>query len=413
MRYLSFLLLLTITAPQLSQIIENVPLRQFQEFPQAEIKNFSIGSYGFGNRQNSYNPYYSWDDTSRVLDRQTLTRLYISLGGAFNSGGRRQFSIQPEENKNFENVLTFRPDFLAKFWYRNFLLQLSYANEYQLRLMQSGVNYSYDLDPFTIDINKQEVKVAANTLLLALSMLTSPSFSLTVGASTKSLSYTWIPGDLQPAEFKTGLFNNLQYLFSANFKLKERLQSYLLFRTQTANEAIIDGSVKLNGVEIPFPQVVVSYYGLVGYGVLGEIGERANLSIEMRHQFLEAVDTTQAALAAGTAEKHIWNNEIVFGASVKPAARLKIGALFSYYLKYDNNLYYRYISGEVNGEPAASFARIAHPYSVAISGEYAFRSLILRGFYQYSKSSYQTGSTDIVKDSGQFISFQAGYYFSL
>lgn len=413
MRYLLLILLSFYCAPLIAQIVENVPLKEFQEFPQAELKNFSVGNYGFGQRQNDYNPYYFWDDSVRINRAGENLNLFLSLGGNFNIAGERKYSVKTDQYQDFTNHLTFRPNLAAKIWYHYFLLQLNYTNGYLFRQKQTGVNIAYNFDPFGLIVTQQELSVEQNTLMAALSMMSSPALSLTIGALSNIFNYTWTPNELDPVEFRSGLFNNLQYLFAANFKVKKRLQSYLLFKTQKANVALPEGNLKLSNVTVTFPAAKVSYYGTVGYGVQWKTSEQLNLSLEMRHQFLEASDTTLGAILAGSEERHVWNNEIILGTDFTFSGRLKFGALFSYYLKYDNNLDIRHISGSSNGEPVVSFARITDPYSLVFSGEYFTETLVIRGFYQFSKSVYKTDGQLFSEDIAHFVSINLGYYFSL
>jgi hypothetical protein len=413
MRYFLLILLSCLSLPVIAQFVENVPVKEFREFPQAELKFFSIGNYGFGRLQNEYNPYYYWDDSARVNRAGEKSNIFLSLGGNLNIAGSRSFSIQSDQYRDFNNQLTFRPYLAAKIWYRYFLLQLNYTNDYLLHKKHTGVDITYNFDPFDLIVTEQEISVEKTTFMAALSMMTSPTVSLTIGALSSSFNYTWTPNDLDPVEFRSGLFNNLQYLFAATFKIKKRLQSYLMFKTQKANVALPEGNLKLSNVTITFPAAKVSYYGTVGYGILWQTSEQLNLSLEMRHQFLEAVDTTRGAVLAGSDERHIWNNEIILGTGFKVYNQLKIGALFSYYLNYDNNLDIRYLSGQSNGEPVVSFARITNPYSLVISGEYFTERLVIRGFYQYSRSSYQDNGATFLDDSAHYIAVRAGYYFSL
>lgn len=413
-------LLITIIAsgilpmPLFSQVVENIPLKEFQEFPQAETKNFGIGSYGFDAQGNFYNPFYHENDSLRGAANSNPSNFYISLGGNFNIAGFR-YSYDPAGNqeKTFENVLTVRPNFLAKFWYKYFMAQLSYCNDYLLNQRDKSGTFTYESNGSQVTTNEQGLTVEKNTLLLAVSMLASPSLSLTLGAATGSFRYTWDLTVVEPAEFTSGLFNDLQYLFAANFRVKERWRGYLQFQTQKANVSLPNGSLKLENAEITFPFATVSYYGNVGYGIERKLLEKLDISLEMRHQFLEVSDTTQAALQSGKAEKHIWNNELIAGTCFQIAPPLKAGALFSYFLKYDNNLDIRYLSDGSGGNPAVYFARIANPYSIAISAQYNYKKIVLRGFYQFSKSTYKTGDELFLEDAAHFVSINLGYNFSL
>lgn len=400
--------------PLFSQVVENIPLKEFQEFPQAEIKNFGIGSYGFDPQGNFYNPFYHENDSLRGAADGNQSDLYISLGGNFNAAGLRySYDAAGNKEKTFENVLTFRPNFLAKFWYRYFMAQLSYANDYLLNQQDKSGSFTFESNGLQVTTGEQNLTVEKNTLLLAVSMLASPSLSLTLGAATGSFRYTWDLTIVKPAEFTSGLFNNLQYLFAANFRVKERWRGYLQFQTQKSNVSLPNGSLKLENTEITFPFATVSYYGNVGYGVERNVFEGVNISFEMRHQFLEVSDTTQATLVSGKTEKHIWNNELIAGTSFQPAPFLKAGALFSYFLKYDNNLDIRYVSEGSGGDPVVYFARIANPYSVAISAQYNWEKIVLKGFYQFSKSTYKTGDELFLKDTTHFVSINLGYNFTL
>lgn len=413
MRFFLLFLLILAGSPVSAQVVDNVPLKEFRELPQAELKSFSIGNYGFGAEQNDYNPYYFWDDSVRINRAGENLNLLLSLGGNLNIAGERGYSIQADQYQNFTNHLTFRPNLAAKIWYHYFLLQLSYTNDYLFHQEQTGVNINYSFDPFGLTVTRQALSVEQNTLMAALSMMSSPALSLTIGALSNSFNYTWSPNDLDPVEFRTGLFNNLQYLFAANFKVNRRLQSYLLFKTQKANVALRDGNLKLSNVTVTFPAAKVSYYGTVGYGIQWKTFEQMNLSLEMRHQFLEAVDTTLGAILAGSEERHIWNNEIILGTDIKFSDQVKFGALFSYFLKYDNNIDIRYITGSSNGEPVVSFARITNPFSLVLSAEYFTEKLFIRGFYQFSKSTYKTNGQLFSEDIAHFVSVNLGYYFSL
>jgi hypothetical protein len=413
MFYILLILLSFFTLPIAGQVVENVPLKEYQEFPQAELKDFSVGNYGFGRRQNHYNPYYYWDDTTRIDEAAENLTFFVSFGSNFNTAGARTNNVQSQEFKDFKNELAFRPNFLTKIWYRYFLFQLSYSNDYLLHRKQTGVNIRYNFDPFDLVVNQQKIFVQQNTLMAALSMITSPSVSLTIGAFSNSFNYTWTPNDLEPVEFRSGLFNNFQYLVAGNFKFKQRWQSYLLFKTQKANVALPEGNLKLTSLPVPFPAAKVSYYGTVGYGIQWQALEKVNLSLEMRHQFLEAVDTTLAAILAGSDERHIWNNEIILGTSFKFGDQLKIGALFSYFLKYDNNLDIRYSPDNSNQEQEVFFARIDHPYSVVVSAGYILNRFVMRGVYQFSKSTHKADNKLFLEDISHFISINLGYNFSL
>ncbi len=427
MKYL-LLIVWVLALPAYCQLVENTPFQQFREFPHAEIKNFGIGNYGFDPLENQYHPYYHenefqppdfrddpFHETPHHLD--SIANFYFSFRSNLNVAGGRNSLVSSENveaSSGFKNAAQIKPNLFAKYWLNAFLLHFSYTNDYQLSLKQDGDAVTYNFNFARVTADQQEVNISKSTLQLVASLLASPQLSLNLGLLTSRFDYTWDLGETNPVEYKAGLFKNFQYLFSISYQWSESFRYYLNFKSQKANFDLSEANLRLDNNVISLPIVFSSYYGNIGYGIQKSFWRRLKVSAEMRHQFLEVNDTTGVSNPlGGIDERHIWNNEIAIGANYQFSKRLKMGVLYTRFLKYDNLIYLRIIETEADGSEKLSIAHINKPASFILSGRYNLGKFILRGVYQYSGNEYKSGSRTILEDAIHFASVGFGYNFSL
>lgn len=413
-----FLLLFTIFLN--AQVTDNVPsaLQTFREFPVGEMRNFGIGSYGFDPLENRYNPQFDSLNAS----------FYFSTGGNLTLIGDRQFEqllAGYNSPQNYQHNIAYLPNFTAKLQYYPFQLHAGYQNELLYNRKLENTTETLTFSSQTVIAAGQTHEVSQNGLYLALSMETSPTVSITLGASSRSFRHQW---DVQsapdspraidaPAKFSSSLFNNLQYLFSANWQMSPRAKSYLTFQTQKSQVSLTEDQLRLDFITSNFSAANVGYFGHIGYGISYDITPKLMLSMELRHQFLEESDTTFAARSAGVGERHIWNNEIVLGSRWQAGNAFTFGALFSYYYKYDNVIYPRFSFSDENsnsGEEVLAFAHLNQPWALVFSGQYQRGNFFARGFFQWASAEYQLndGST-IVSDPQSTLTLMIGWLYNL
>lgn len=396
----------------IAQIVEETPtpIAQFREFPHAELRNFAPGSYGFDGAGNRYNPH--WE--------KSAGRFRLMLGGNTNLSGSSELTAAGSNLNgagNFTNSSIFRPNAMANIWYQQFMLQLSYSNDYLYRKIRDQENSSYIFSTTEVRVSAQTLSTTRHSLQAALSLQTAPNFSLTLGVASTSFRQRWEltpaagAADIEPADYASGFFRNLQYLFAANYRFHPRGDSYLVFKTQKSNVILTDDEKRPGLIVSTFPDANTSYFGHVGYGMQVALLPQLFLSLEMRHQFLEISDTTAAAVYSGTDEAHLWNNEWIAGVKYQPAPGLTLGLLYARYLKYDNTLNIRYLDGEVNGAPQVAFARLDKPQAIVLSGEYRFSALRFRGSYQLAQIKYVNGGETLLEDRSGSMTVEVGYDF--
>lgn len=407
-----FLAILLSGSALFAQLVEKTPtpIAQFREFPHAELRNFSTGSYGFDGAESRYNPH--WEASA--------ARFRLTLGGNLNLTGSSELTAAGSNlngSGNFANGLTFRPNLMANIWYQQFMLQVSYSNEYLDRKTRDQENSTYTFSTTEVTASAQTLLTTRHTLQAALSLQASPDFSLTLGAASSSFRQRWEltpaagSADIDAADYAAGLFKNLQYLFAANYRFHPEWNSYLVFKTQQSNVILTDDEKRPGLIVSTFPDANASYFGHIGYGVQTALRPQLFLSLEMRHQFLEISDTTAAAVYSGVDEAHLWNNELIAGIKYRPAPALTLGLLYARYLKYDNTLNIRYLDGEINGVPQVAFARLDKPQAIVLSGEYRFSALRFRGSYQLSQIKYGNSGETLLEDRIGLLTVEIGYDF--
>ncbi len=403
-----------------AQVTDKVPsaLQIFREYPVGEMRNFGIGSYGFDALENRYNPQYDSLDAS----------FYFSTGGNLTLSGDRQFEQQLagyDALQNYQHSTAYLPSFTAKLQYYPFQLHAGYHNEVLYNRKLTNTTETLAFSSQTVIAESQTHEISQNSLYLALSMQTSPTLSITLGAFSRSFRHQW---DVQsapespraieaPAKFSSSLFNNLQYLFSTTWQMSPRAKSYLTFQTQKSQVSLTEDQLRLDFITSNFSAANVGYYGHVGYGLSYKMSDKILLSLELRHQFLEESDTTFAARSAGVGERHIWNNEIILGSRWQASNAFTFGALFSYYYKYDNVIYPRFAFSDGSssgGEEVLAFAHINQPWALVFSGQYQRGNFFARGFFQWASAEYQLNDgSALVSDPQAALTLMIGWLYNL
>ncbi|RMF57609.1 MAG: hypothetical protein D6748_10805 [Calditrichaeota bacterium] len=388
------LLVIVLVFPSLAQIISTNSNGFFPEIPQAEIKDFSLGSYGFGPDGNRYNPG----------NFKRTSGFYLSVGMVSSVAGGITFlnaSKIDDHLKVYENSSLFRPNFLAFYRHQNVVVQLSFANDYLFYYktkpgLTPTPNYDFhtNIGVFRVTSDRQEIQTLMRTLQVATSIHSFNNFTLTLGILSPSIKRIFDIKVIDPVVYKSDFLKEFQYFVSLNYRSKRGIKAYLQFLSQDSHVPLSDGIYKLDTITLVDTGNTAFYYGRIAYGVQTGGPSSFKLSLEMRHQFL----TNELS--------DIFNSEAILGA-IYQREKFALGILYTRYLKYETLT--------PLPQSAFDFSEITTPYSVGLSIGFKTQNLAIKALYQYSKSRYKLDkATNLWSENvSQFISVNLGYYLDL
>jgi hypothetical protein len=326
--------LLNITCIAQSQIMEN---NCFDFFfggkPESEMKMYGIGSLGFGEWGNNYNPKYL-----------ELPQSIIIKGGILYSmtGNTYEFLMNKSDDEIYKNNTRVLPSIDLFFKAEDWLFQIDYFYSTYSDATPIGGTFTFVFPNksgskyYRIISQDPQFQLMNQRLQFAISKRVTDDVSMGLGiifnGTNQIIDFNT---SADKWEYSTSMFDYPQFLASINCIL-DPVNIYFLCKTQRTELSSKASSFQINGDDIETNIPFVSYPGLVGYGIEYNIKENLSVSLEMAHHYcVEDIKRWIDQWRSLHVHQDMWNNEIILGIKYTPLNNVSLGVLYDSYLKYD------------------------------------------------------------------------------
>ncbi len=393
MKFPFLLISLILGTPLFSQVLvqnfQNDPF--FGESPQAITRSTGIGNYGFDSEEGFFNP----------TDSNSKSEFLVGISSLMNIDGGTYRTNRANESRSYStNIFNNSFDLFLKYKHKEYNFHLNYFTN--LYLHQQGQNgfdallffKTYDGPLSILGINP-EYQISNNVLQFAVSRKIG-KFTIAGGFLTNHYIYKIILDDPYSVELKTSFLENFQLLLSLNYEFKNFLRFYLLGRTASSEIELIPNINPNLSQIIREYKLLVSFPGLVAYGVQYNILDDLKLSLEMCHDWLPYNDDPNLFVRW---HQELFTSEIILGVNYNIFDSWKIGAMYSTFLEYSSGVR---LEHHVAYQGAEFFPLDKlRMYKAATSYKYKDWSVQLN--YQYGVSEYNIYDDGIVEEKSQFL----------
>ncbi|MCK4688647.1 MAG: hypothetical protein KAT66_10990 [Candidatus Lokiarchaeota archaeon] len=364
----------------------------FCDSPYADIKQTGIGSFNF--------------DKFNLLNNKTYeeSKLQISVNFLVDVNSSRLCKesheiYEIEEYQMFSNDLKISPEFFVRYNINNYSLEIkNYYSKYLNPKQAEGQLYT-----------KINFHISNQVLEFSIIKNINNNIFASAGILTNNFNYSinWTNFNIE-ALSQTKYFDQFQFTGSFCYLFNSKLRVYFHFKTQKSK-------VKLSPSKFDLPNIsenlienntVVSYPGLLAFGVQKTFITNLNISFEVLNHFLFANEHFTIHHLSGIDRtydyKHsTWNPELALGLNYSKIKNLQFGVQYSRYLKFDN---------EINGFGGIfqHEYKIHLPQTLILSSLFRFSNKIeISAVYQfsYAKTDYDYGgdTNRYYRDSSHYL----------
>ncbi len=395
------LLVITISLKVYSQYISNNPLGAYSEISVSEkIQTFGIGSYGFGSNVNYFNPHYLFENY----------RVDFSIFGNINLVAKKEFSYGTMTDSYINNKIRTIPGISINYKFNNYLLNLSYVNDFQFNSDLNNYNelrFHISNATYSIIPQNSHLRFSNRILQISLSRKLWKNYSAAIGLSTNIFYYNYTFDYLGNSEtlkphydfnLESSGFSNYQFLFSFNHTDYNLVSWYILFKTQYSGLKLDPSEIELNNSLIYRHNAELYFPAHLAYGIQFNQIKDISISAEMFHE--NELEKTSN-----------YDTKFSLGANWNCLPELNLGLIGSIYIvkSYALPMFIDGVTYNINGY-WNRVQHAKHPYIFIFDVKYEMDFFYFALGYQFTKGSV-LNDTEKLEDISGYLFFNIGYGF--
>jgi hypothetical protein len=366
----------------------------FSESPQTTVRSSGIGNYGFDSKEGFFNPHQSNVESEFSVGFVSLLNL--------NSGRYWINNISKKPRRDTDNFFDSTFDIHFKYKHNDYIFHLNYfTNLFFHQTLQDGVGIqlafqTYD-GPHTLISVNPTYSIINKSLQIAVTRKIN-SFTFALGFLTNRYKYKINLDDPYTIELNSSFFENFQLLLSLNYEYEDYLFFYILGRSQQSEIELIPRVKNLGTQIINKNKLLLSFPGLVAYGVQYKLLDELKISIEICHDFLTTNNDPVLYKKNG---QELFTTEMVLGMTLNLFQNIKTGILYSRFLDYKSGIRtewhipYR----------GAEFFPLESLQMFKASTSYRYINWTFQINYQYGISTYDIADLGLLEENSHLVRF--------
>ena len=381
----------------------------FPNYTIAKNNLLGIGNLGFDSEDAFYNPKYNFLNQNEVA-------IFLSTNSLISSTSK--LDINNKQVDLFNGKFITSPNISLQYTYYEYTFFIQYFNDLLLKNFAPISTWSKHF--YTLNGERQysarepEFLIANQVFQIAISRKIIDDLSISIGLLTNFYQNKQTYGDLTE-DISSDNFDNYQILGTINYN-SNIFSLYLLYKSQVDPKRLGPEMIKLNDEIEYYNNSIVSFPGILGYGLQYQIWAPVKISLEMQHEFLNTKFNYEYNRApyevwdrSGEFSHNIFNNKIIFGINYTSPIDLEIGFLYSKYLKYDID-----VDKRINYFPPLPKLDNINLYS--LSFEYTYLKWLFNLAYQnssaeYYRAEFSEGAAQSTNNNYQSLKVGLGYKF--